>query len=262
LDVIVRIPGVRRADFEYADSMFVAVLRGRDGSKFLCHLHDTGRLGRITPRGTPVYYVEVSGFRRFTRCDVVALADPGGLILVDSRLPNIVFSRLIPRVFESIGEHGDVVEEFEVRTPFMRYRADFLVVGHGREPVLVEVKGVNYAEKGIGLFPSAKSLRASKQLEILKFLRERGGFRVMVAFIALRGDITEIRPNAAVDPKFSYRLCSFRNTIEYRAFRVRGELRGSTIFVYYEKEIPVNPCNYNWKASPFHDEDERDIDSS
>ena len=244
MDVIVRIPGVRRADFEYMDDRFIAVLRGRDGSKFLCHLHDTGRLGRVTPRGTPAYYVEVHGFRRFTKCDVVALVGPRGLILVDSRLPNIVFSRLIPKVFGDVGEH-DVVEEFEVRTPFMRYRADFLIVSPSREPVLVEVKGVNYAMNGIGLFPSARSERASKQLEILKFLRERGGFKTMLAFIALRGDITEVRPNVAVDPKFSRRLCSFKNSIEYRAFRVRGELRGSTIFVYYEKEVPVNPCIYD-----------------
>ncbi len=240
-----RIPGIRRADFEYADSMFVAVLSTRDGSRILCHIHDTGVLGRIMPRGTPTYYVEVPRLGKVTQCDVVAFAGPQGLILVDSRLPNIVFSRLIPRIFEDVGGHGDVIPEFEIVTPFMRYKADFLVLSRGGEPLLVEVKGVNYAERGIGLFPSAKSIRATRQLETLKFLREHSGFRVMVAFIALRGDIVEVRPNVRVDPKFSYKLCSFRHVIEYRAYRVRGELRGSTLFVYYENEIPVNPCTYS-----------------
>ncbi len=244
--MVVRIPGVRRADFEYVRNMFIAVLRGRDDSKFPCHLHDTGRLGRIMPSGVPVYYVEVPRHGRYTNCDVVAFGiGRSDLILVDSRLPNIVFQRLAPKIFKDIGVQGDIVEEFEVRTPFMRYRVDFLITAHGKEPLLVEVKGVNYAEKGIGLFPSAKSERASKQLEILKFLRERGGFRTMMVFIALRGDIREVQPNIAVDPKFASRMCSFKNIIEYRAYRVRGELRGSTIFVYYEKEIPVNPCIYN-----------------
>jgi DNA-binding protein, stimulates sugar fermentation len=243
LDVIVRIPGIRRADLEYVDNMFVAVLRGRDGGRFRCHIHDTGRLGRVMPRGTPAYYVEVPRLGRATGCDVVAFGHPRGLVLVDSRLPNIVFSRLIPRVFGDVSVSGGVVKEFEVRTPFMVYKADFLITDHGITPVIVEVKGVNYAENGVGLFPSAKSDRASKQLEVLKLLGERG-FKVMLAFIALRGDIREVRPNVKVDPKFASRLCSFKHIIEYKAYKVRGELRGSTVFVYYEGMIPVNPCSH------------------
>lgn len=242
-DVIVRIPGIKRAELEGMVNMFVATLRTRSGSSILCHLHDTGLLARIMPSGTPAYYVEVpKRGGRFTGCDVVALLDNRTMVLVDSRIPNIVFSRLIPRFFGDVDVSSGVVRELQVKAPFLRYRADFIILGYGREPVIVEVKGVNYARGNIGLFPSAKSERASRQLEALKILSSKSNFKTMVVFIALRSDIGEVQPNIRVDPKFSRRLCSYKDIIEYRAYKVRSELRGSTLYVYYDGEIPVNPC--------------------
>jgi len=243
LEAIVRIPGVRRAELLDTVNRFVVVLRDRNGDRFLCHLPDTGRLARIMPSGTPAYYVEVPRAGRFTGCDVVALKDGDVLVLVDSRLPNIVFHRLIPRIFGEVDVSRYVAREVQVRSPFLWYRADFMILGYGEEPLVVEVKGVNYAIEGIGLFPSARSDRASAQLDALRFLRIWGGARAMIAFIALRSDIEVVKPNADVDPKFARRLCSYKDTIEYRAYKVRGELKGPSIHVYYEGEIPVEPCH-------------------
>ena len=243
MDVLVRIPGIRRGELLDFFNRFVVMLRSKGGDVIRCYLPDTGSLARMMPTGTPVYYVYViPRLGRFTYCDVVALGDVRSLILVDSRLPNIVFSKLIPRIFGDVDVSSGVTREVQIKAPFLWYRADFIILGYGKEPLVVEVKGVNYAERGVGLFPSAKSNRASLQLEALKFLVQRGGARSMLVFIALRGDVEVVRPNDRVDPKFASRLCSYKHFIEYRAYRVRGELRGSTLFVYYDGEIPVDPC--------------------
>ncbi|MFN4046668.1 MAG: DNA/RNA nuclease SfsA [Acidilobaceae archaeon] len=248
MEPIFKVGGVKRGSLNFVSSRFTIVLAANDVSTVSCHVHDTGRLIYYIPRGAPIYYVDVYKTGRTTGCDAVATGDPNNMVLLDSRLPNTLFSRLIPLLYESPEHLREVVREFSIKSPISRYRVDFMVLEPGKPPLAVEVKGVNFADsRGIGLFPSAKSHRASRQLDELRMLRNIKvggvpGFRVSMVFIALRGDISEVRPFRQVDEKFASKLCAYRDIIEYKGYRTRSLLKGSTIQVYYDGEIPVNPC--------------------
>lgn len=248
MEPIFKVGGVKKGSLRSVSSRFTVILEARGGSTLPCHVHDTGRLIYHIPRGAPIYYVDVYKAGRATWCDAVATGDPDNMVLLDSRLPNTLFSKLIPLLYESPEHLREVVREFSIRSPISRYRVDFMILEPGKPPLAVEVKGVNFADsRGIGLFPSAKSHRASRQLDELRMLRDikvggAPGFRVSVVFIALRGDISEVRPFRQVDEKFASKLCAYKNIIEYKGYRTRSLLKGSTIQVYYDGEIPVNPC--------------------
>ncbi len=248
LEPVFKVSRVKKGVLKSVISRFTIVLEAKDGSMVSCHVHDTGRLIHYIPRGAPIYYVDVYRTGRTTGCDAVATGDFDNLILLDSRLPNTLFSKLIPLLYESPEHLREVVREFPIRSPIFKYRVDFMILEPGKPPLAVEVKGVNFADsRGIGLFPSAKSHRASRQLDELRMLRNikvggLPGFRVSMAFIALRGDISEVRPFRSVDEKFASKLCAYKDIIEYKAYKTRSILKSSTINVYYDGEIPVNPC--------------------
>ncbi|MEN2999863.1 MAG: DNA/RNA nuclease SfsA [Acidilobaceae archaeon] len=204
-----------------------------------CHVPDTGSLMRGLRRGTQVFVRRRLGLGRRTSCEVVAAA-LGEIVGVDSRLPNLLFAELAKR--ELGGLRGEVAEEKLVRGAGISYRADFLLLSPGESPIVAEVKGVNYVdERGIALFPNARSERASRQLdELLRMTRE--GFRALVAFIVMRGDAREVRPYYAIDRSFSSRLCAYRDYIGYKAFMTRFEERNGALSISYLGEVPLSPC--------------------
>ncbi|MCX8195642.1 MAG: DNA/RNA nuclease SfsA [Acidilobaceae archaeon] len=208
-----------------------------------CHVHDTGSLMQSVRSGTKVYVRRTASIGRSTQCDVIAVR-LGEVVGVDSRLPNVLFVEIARRGLG--GLRGELAKEKLVRGAGVNYRADFLLLYPGERPAIVEVKGVNYVdERKVALFPNARSERASRQLDDMVFLA-RQGFKVILAFVIMRGDGMELRPFYSVDRDFSSRLCAYRELIEYKAFKVRIEEAcdpSCHLSFFFAGEVPVSPCS-------------------
>ena len=188
----------------------------KKGSKeIMCHLHDTGRTDHVLkPMGSRVLYrARPHTLKRRTSCDVVAALDAaGGLVVLDSRVPNLVFKQFYKEIF---GPDAAIREE--PRLPGSR--PDF-IVSTSRGLWVVEVKGVNLADHGVGLFPNAPSERARKHVQILATMRSLG-YSPALVFVALRGDVERFKPNWKVDRRFYSLACSYRGIVELLGVKTR-----------------------------------------
>lgn len=94
----------------------------------------------------------------------------------------------------------------EVRYGRENSRIDLLLEGDGLPPCYVEVKNVTAAvDDGIGFFPDAVTERGAKHLrEMMGVVAD--GARAALVFCVQRGDVAEVRPADAIDPRYGRTL--------------------------------------------------------
>lgn len=87
-----------------------------------------------------------------------------------------------------------------------RSRIDLLLEGAGRPRCWVEVKNVTAAvDAGVAVFPDAVTERGQKHLvEMME--RVAAGERAVLFFCVQRGDVFEVRPADAIDPRYGHLL--------------------------------------------------------
>ena len=87
-----------------------------------------------------------------------------------------------------------------------RSRIDLLLEGPGRPRCWVEVKNVTAAvDGGVAVFPDAVTERGQKHLlEMME--RVAAGERAVLFFCVQRGDVSEVRPADAIDPRYGQLL--------------------------------------------------------
>jgi len=123
----------------------------------------------------------------------------GGLVSVDSQLPN--------RLFEEAVRAGVLLPEcagLEREVTWGHSRFDFRLQTAGGV-LWVEVKSVNLVEGDLALFPDAPTVRGARHLDELAAL-VAAGERAMVVFIVQRDDARRFAPFAARDPAFAAAL--------------------------------------------------------
>ncbi len=122
----------------------------------------------------------------------------------------------------------------EVRFGRENSRIDLLLSGDGLPDCYVEVKNVTAAvSAGIALFPDAVSARGSKHLRELMHVVEQGR-RAVIFFCAQRGDVNEVRPADAIDPRYGETLrealaagvtaLAYRAVVEPRTLHLRDPI--------------------------------------
>lgn len=170
-----------------------------------CHLHDPGRLEELIYRGNRVLIRPTGGAK--TSCSVTAAWSNGRWVVVDSRVHNVIASRLLPPCSQP-----------EVRVG--RSRLDFKY-----DDTYVEVKGCTLVVDGVALFPDAPTERGRRHVEELIRLREEGHGAGLL-FLVMRDDATCLRPNELTDPGFAEalrRAVAAGVEVEALAFRLEGE---------------------------------------
>ena len=224
------ISNVWKSTFLERTTRFTAKLVKPDGEIAYCHLHDPGRLKHLLHRGAKIYARNTWRPGRKTNCDIVAVEDKGKIVLEDTRIPNKVFPALADKLFpDFLG--------IERETKVLGSRLDFKV-NTLEGPIYVEVKGTNLVEHSTALFPDAPSRRASRHLDILLMIA-RNGLKAALTVIVLRNDAKIFKPNRAVDPEFSRRLCSYRRVVDVKIAKLDPKIRQNSIEIYYGGLIPL-----------------------
>jgi sugar fermentation stimulation protein A len=178
-----------------------------NGERIRAHVPDPGRLSELLVPGARVYVrrANPTNTERKTQYDLllVDFENTGVLVSIYTQLPN----RLMRGAFESalvpeFADHRIVRPEFRHGASRLDFR---LSIAEEGPHAYVEVKSVSLLRDGVGMFPDAPTERGLKHVEELTQLR-RDGTRTAVVFVAQRGDIPLVRPEANTDPDLAAAL--------------------------------------------------------
>lgn len=183
------------------------VVRARtelDHAEIEAHLPDPGRLVDLLVPGARIWLRPESGAGRRTRHSAVLVAAPtGALVSLDTLLPNrLIGEALRHGAMEELA--GFDLEAAEV--PWGRSRLDFGLRDLAGNRVLAEVKGVSWAQAGVGRFPDAPTDRGVRHLEHLIEVAARPGLGAALILVAQRSDVEAIEAAPEIDPAFAAAL--------------------------------------------------------
>lgn len=213
---------------------FFADVRLDSGELVTAHCPNTGSMLGCQEPGSRVWLSPADKPGRKLRYTWELVAPrPGVLVGIHTGRSNALVAEAIA---------GGVVRELagytrirrEVKFGRENSRIDLLLSGDGLPDCYVEVKNVTAAvSAGIALFPDAVSARGSKHLRELMHVVEQGR-RAVIFFCAQRGDVNEVRPADAIDPRYGETLrealaagvtaLAYRAVVEPRTLRLQDPI--------------------------------------
>ena len=186
---------------------FLADVQLADGSEVTAHCPNTGSmLGCCTP-GSRVWLSHSDDPRRKLAYtwQLVETA-PDTLACINTALPNAqVGQALTQGRIEALAGYRS--RRAEVRYGSERSRIDWYLSDHetGQPDAYVEVKNVTLAERSVGYFPDAVTLRGQKHLRELMAMVD-SGYRAVLLFCVNHSAITEVRPADGIDADYGLLL--------------------------------------------------------
>ena len=164
-----------------------------DGESVRVHVRNTGRCTSVISSGAEVSLQRSADPARKTPYTLIAVNTAEfGWVNLDSLAPNKLAGEWLKR-----NGFTAIRPEF----PYGKSRIDSYAEKDG-ERWLIEVKGCTLSENGTGLFPDAPTERGTKHLRELA-AAESAGYRAMIALVIMLRGVTEVIPNAAIDPEFA-----------------------------------------------------------
>lgn len=202
-----------------------------EGVEERVHVPNTGRLPQILHEGVKVQLRKSDNPNRKTKYSLIAAKKGKSWVNIDSQLPNKL-------AFDSVSE--GVVTEFKNidllkrEVTFGNSRFDLYYEKDDRKG-FIEVKGVTFAEDGVGMFPDAPTTRGTKHIyELIKTVEE--GYEASLLFIIMREDCTSFSPYTEMDQAFSDALKeAAEKGVNILAYRTKYD--GTTPTVY--EKVPV-----------------------
>lgn len=186
--------------FIVRENRFIAKVN-LEGVEERVHVPNTGRLPQILTEDALVQLRKSKDPNRKTKYSLIAAKRKGKWVNIDSQLPN----RL---AYESV-KRG-MIEEFQGldllkrEVSYGNSRFD-LYYERGTQKGFIEVKGVTYAEEGVGMFPDAPTTRGTKHLHELMKLKATG-YEATILFIVMREDCESFQPHEEMDEEFAQAL--------------------------------------------------------
>ena len=163
----------------------------------LVHVKNTGRCRELLLPGAEVILEDCieKNQNRKTRYDLIAVKKNGMWVNIDSQAPNkVVKEWLIKQGYDCI----------KPEYAFGNSRMDFYME-KGKQKYLMEVKGCTLEIDGVGYFPDAPTERGVKHLRELAVACGQG-YKCLIAFVIQMEEISEVRPNTAMQPEFGIAL--------------------------------------------------------
>lgn len=175
---------------------FLADIRLDNGERTTVHCANTGAMSGCVHPGHAIFYSVSDNPNRKLRGTLELIQTPDDeLVCVNTTQANrVVKEALSLQWIEPLA--GETFRS-EVAIPDESGRFDF-----GSDQTFVEVKSVTYKRAGQGVFPDAKSDRATKHVLALKRSRERGQ-RAVLLFCVAHSGIDEVAIASDIDPVYA-----------------------------------------------------------
>lgn len=163
------------------------------------HVANTGRMRELLIDGAKVIVRRVDNPNRKTNFDLVMVYKDETLVLIDSKMPNLLMEKAFREgSLEEFGKYDYVKREVN----YGNSRFD-IALSNNREDVLVECKcGTLVKENNLATFPDAPTDRGRRHIYELIEAKEQG-YRAAVFFVIQRDDAKSFTPNRDMDPAFA-----------------------------------------------------------
>ena len=174
---------------------FLVDVRLADGTRDTIHCANTGAMSACVYPGLPVYFSISDNPKRKLQGSLELVQTPENhLVCVNTNRAN----RIVKEALAACTIDGLGGGEFrsEVKIPDEAGRFDF-----GKDDVFVEVKNVTYLRDGIGVFPDARSVRATKHVNALRRCVDRGQRAILLFCVAHTG-IDQVAIANDIDPEY------------------------------------------------------------
>lgn len=206
---------------------FLADVELLDGRTVTAHTANTGAMTGCCDPGSRVWLsVSANPKRKYAYTWELVEANTDEqmtLVGINTLLANHLVAEAIANHKIAALNHYNSMRK-EVRYGDENSRIDLLLStaeGKVSESCYVEVKNVTLAQKGIGYFPDAKSVRAIKHLRELMQVRLQGAHAV-IFFCVPREDVVEVKPASFIDPDYAHALRSaMENGVQALAYRAK-----------------------------------------
>ena len=210
---------------------FLADVTLPNGDLVVAHCPNTGAMTGCAEPGSTVFLSPANNPKRKLAWTLEMIKTPQGLVCVHSALANKVvaealekglpsdlqgFARLKPEVKYGASSRADFILDFRREAV-----GPLIAVQPIPELALVEVKAVTLQQaSGLGAFPDAVSVRATRHMEELRGWVLQGG-RAAVIFCVLHTGINRVAPAETIDPNYAQALRSaFADGVEVYALGV------------------------------------------
>jgi sugar fermentation stimulation protein A len=177
------------------------------GEVITAHTPNTGSMYGLLQEGRRVMLTASQDRKRKTSHTVQAIEIDGGLVGINTHLPNrLIRESLHHPLLRDLSPYDAVKAE----VPYgenLRSRVDlyFSKDGGGLPPLFLEIKNVTMRRNELAQFPDAPSDRARKHITDLMNAQEMGA-RAAMFFIVQRQDCNAFRPAQDIDPQYAHDL--------------------------------------------------------
>lgn len=206
---------------------FLADVQLPDGSQITIHCPNTGAMTGCSDPGSNVWYSSSDNpGRKYPHTLEIVENVRGHKIGVNSALANrLVEEWLNQDKLKALSGYSEI--QREARIPDGNGRFDFKLSSPGRVQCYVEVKSLTlYVERGQGLFPDAKSVRATKHVEALHRCVNSGG-RAVLLFCVQHNGILRTGIARKIDPAYHRAvLRALAAGVEVLAYAARIDVKG------------------------------------
>jgi len=179
---------------------FLADIEWPNGQRATVYCPDTGRMSGMQAPGSRIAVSKALGSRRKYPFTWELVEVDGHWVGVHAARANtLVLEALQLGQIAQLAGYPDIAREPRLA----RGRLDLHLSGHADgEDCFVEIKSVTAVDsEGCGLFPDARSTRATRHLGELIKLRESGS-RAVMCWCVQRGGVHGLRPADEIDPEF------------------------------------------------------------
>ncbi|MHA1630629.1 MAG: DNA/RNA nuclease SfsA [Candidatus Heimdallarchaeota archaeon] len=242
--VEITIPGnIHYATFYNRPNRFLVNLT-LEGTKHLeqAYLHDPGRMKELLLPQVRLLIRQPQPKngtnKRKTKWDILAVEHQNRIVVINSRLPNIVAANILKK--KKLPE----LKEYTLVRPEISYgnsRLDFYLKKDTNECYL-EVKGVTLVAEKKALFPDAPTTRGVRHLKELMKIRQEGK-KAVVLFLVMREDPSTFGPNETTDPIFTQTLLqAYKSGVEILVYKVKPILQNKKLVLQFGEKI-------NWSGT-------------
>ncbi|MCH8133997.1 MAG: DNA/RNA nuclease SfsA [Myxococcales bacterium] len=214
---------------------FLVDIVTEDGRELTVHCPDPGSMHGCLREGASVRCSLSNNPRRKLPYSLEMIRVGRIWVGVNTARANSVVSRALEMgVVPELAGYGEIRREVAAGD---RSRLDFRLSHHPQDPrpAWLEVKSVTLADGRKGLFPDSVSERATRHLETLMRLKQRGE-RAVLLFLVQRADCDSVSPAAEIDPVYTEALRRAESRgVELFALGARVTARAITV----ERRLPV-----------------------
>jgi len=181
---------------------FLADVQLPDGSQITMHCPNTGAMTGCCDPGSKIWYsTSDNPNRKYPHTLEIVENAQGHKIGINSAFANrLVEDWLRQDKLQSLAGYAEI--QREVRIPDENGRFDFMLSSLSRVKCYVEVKSLTlHVGNGLGLFPDAKSERATRHVKALRKCVDRGE-RAVLLFCVQHSGINRTGIASTIDPAY------------------------------------------------------------